>query len=111
MQAAGLAPGRRIPYVVSRYALHRREEAGATVANNDEERIIARGLNPPGPLLIVKKRLAERSAFRIRVIVSNREAADELIEFFEAGGGIAEIDPAGEDFHVVADLRKFKDVG
>jgi hypothetical protein len=58
----------------------------------------------------VKKRLAERRTFRMRVIVSNREAAEELVRFFGARGGIAEIDPAGEDFHVVADLRTFKDV-
>jgi hypothetical protein len=89
----------------------RREEAHATVANNDEERITAKGLKSPGPLLIVKKRLAERGAFRMRVIVSNREAAEELVAFFEARGGVAEIDPAGEDFHVVADLRRFKDNG
>lgn len=79
------------------------------MASNDEERIMARGLKPPGPLLIVKKRLKARQSFRMRVIVSNKEAAQELLSFFEARGGVAEIDPAGEDFHVVVDLRKFRD--
>jgi hypothetical protein len=81
------------------------------VASNDEERVMARGLKPPGPLLIVKRRLKARRSFRMRVIVSNREAAEELVGFFEARGGVAEIDSAGEDIHVVVDLRKFKDEG
>ena len=79
------------------------------MASNDEDRVMARGLKPPGPLLIVKKRLKGRRSFRMRVIVSNREAAEELVGFFEARGGVAEIDPAGEDIHVVVDLRKFED--
>ncbi len=81
-----------------------------TAANNDEERIMARGLKSPGPLLIVKKRLRDIDAVRIRVIVSSRETADDLVNFFETRGAAAEIDLAGDDFHVVVDLRKFKDV-
>lgn len=78
--------------------------------NNSEERIMARGLKPPGPLLLVKKRLKTSDATRIRVIVSNREAAEDLVNFFEARGATAELDRTGEDFHVVADLSGFKDV-
>ena len=78
--------------------------------NSDEERIVARGLKSPGPLLVVKKRLATIDAARIRVIVSSREAAEDLVNFFESRGAASEIDCAGEDFHVVVDLRKFKDV-
>jgi TusA-related sulfurtransferase len=77
--------------------------------SSDEERITARGLRSPGPLLIVKKRLKTTDALRIRVIVSNREAADDLINFFETRGAVAELDRAGEDFHVVVDLTGFKD--
>ncbi|MDD4858254.1 MAG: sulfurtransferase TusA family protein [Candidatus Krumholzibacteria bacterium] len=77
--------------------------------NNDEERIMARGLKPPGPLLLVRKRLRAIDAIRVRVIVSNREAADDLVNFFETRGAAVELDRAGEDYHVVADLRKFKD--
>lgn len=81
-----------------------------TAANGDEVRIIARGLKSPGPLLIVKKRLKNLDAMRVRVIVSSREAADDLVNFFEARGSAAEVDIAGEDFHVVVDLGTFKDV-
>lgn len=78
--------------------------------NHDEERIMARGLKTPGPILVVKRRLKSVDAVRIRVIVSSREAAEDLVDFFEVRGAAAEIDVAGEDFHVVADLGKFKDV-
>jgi TusA-related sulfurtransferase len=81
-----------------------------TAAINDEERIMARGLKSPGPLLVVKKRLKDLDAMRIRVIVSSREAAEDLVNFFETRGAVAEIDPAGEDYHVVVDLATFKDV-
>jgi len=81
-----------------------------TAAPNDEERIMARGLKSPGPLLIVKKRLKDFGAARMRVIVSSKEAADDLVNFFEARGAAVEIDLAGEDFHVVVNLATFKDV-
>jgi len=81
-----------------------------TATNNDEERIMARGLKSPGPLLMVKKRLKSIDAVRIRVIVSSREAAEDLVNFFESRGAPSEIDLAGEDYHVVVDLRKYKDV-
>jgi TusA-related sulfurtransferase len=77
---------------------------------NDEERIMARGLKSPGPLLVVKKRLKDIDASRVRVIVSNRQAAEEIVDFIVARGGTAEIDAAGEDYHVVVDLARFEDV-
>ncbi len=77
--------------------------------NGDEERIVARGLKSPGPLLIVKKRLKTLDAGRIRVIVSSRDAADDVVNYFETRGAATEIDRAGEDYHVVVDLAKFKD--
>jgi TusA-related sulfurtransferase len=81
-----------------------------TATNNDEERIMARGLKSPGPLLMVKKRLKTLDAVRIRVIVSSREAAEDIVNFFESRGAASEIDRAGEDFHVVVDMRTFRDV-
>jgi TusA-related sulfurtransferase len=77
--------------------------------NGDEERIVARGLKSPGPLLMVKKRLKTLDARRIRVIVSSREAAEDIINYFETRGAAIELDRAGEDYHVVVDLAKFKD--
>ncbi len=77
--------------------------------NGDEERIVARGLKSPGPLLIVKNRLQTLDARRIRVIVSSREAADDIVNYFETRGAALELDRAGEDYHVVIDLAKFKE--
>ena len=81
-----------------------------TALNQSEERISARGLRPPGPLLLVKKRLRDTEASRLRVIVSNREAADEIIEYLRSRGARAEVDQAGDDYHVIADLSQYKDV-
>ena len=76
------------------------------MAGSEEQRIIARGLNPPGPLLLVKKRIAEFSGGHLRVIVSSEDAADELVEYFLDMGAQVEIDNAGEDIHVVVDLTE-----
>jgi TusA-related sulfurtransferase len=76
---------------------------------NNEERVLAKGLNSPGPLLIVKKKMRSRHGGNLRVIVSNQEAADELIKYFRDRSAEAEIDRAGDDYHVVVDLANFKD--
>jgi TusA-related sulfurtransferase len=76
---------------------------------NNEERVIAKGLNPPGPLLIVKKKVRSMQGGSLRVIVSNREAADELVGYFREHSAEAEIDMAGDDYHVVIDLTNYKD--
>lgn len=70
----------------------------------EEERIVARGLRPPGPLLLVKKRLEAAAGKRLRVIVSSEEAVRQLIEFFDGMGAPTETDRAGGDYHVIADL-------
>ena len=74
------------------------------MAGSEEKRIIARGLNPPGPLLLVKKRLEELKGGRLRVIVSSEDAADELVDYFTGMDADVEIDRAGDDIHVVVDL-------
>jgi TusA-related sulfurtransferase len=74
------------------------------VADGEEKKVIARGLSSPGPLLLVRKRLEEFRGGRLRVIVSDDEAADELVEFFTAEGAMVELDHAGEDIHVVVDM-------
>ena len=78
------------------------------MAINGEERIIAKGLNAPGPLLIVKKKLETIEARRIRIIVSNDEAAQELLRYFRERSAEAEIDRAGDDYHVVVNLANFE---
>ncbi|RJR26717.1 MAG: hypothetical protein C4574_06925 [Candidatus Latescibacterota bacterium] len=81
-----------------------------SVSNGDEERITARGLRPPGPLMLVRTRLRETNKARLRVIVSSKEAADEIIAFLLQRGARAEVDRAGDDYHVVADISRYKDV-
>ena len=76
------------------------------MTGSDEIRIIARGLNSPGPLLLVKKRLDELKGGHLRVIVSRDDAADELVDFFMEMNAKVEIDHAGEDIHVVVDLTE-----
>jgi TusA-related sulfurtransferase len=79
------------------------------MGTNNEKRIIARGLNSPGPLLIVKKEIEETNAAKLRVVVSSEEAALELQRYFRKRSAEAEIDVAGDDYHVVVDLKYFKD--
>ena len=74
------------------------------MVGTDEERIVARGLRPPGPLLLVKKSLDSTIGRRMRVIVSSEEAVDELVAFFEELDVPTETDRAGDDYHVIADL-------
>ncbi len=76
------------------------------MAGSEEQRIIARGLHSPGPLLLVKKKLDEFKGRHIRVIVSSDDAADEIVDFFMKMGAKVEIDNAGDDIHVVVDLTE-----
>ena len=76
------------------------------MTGSDENRIIARGLNAPGPLLLVKKRLDEFRGGHLRIIVSRDDAADELVDYFIEMGAKVEIDHAGDDIHVVVDLTE-----
>ncbi len=75
---------------------------------NDCRKIMARGLKPPAPLLLVKNEMKTINTNMIRVIVSNREAVDELVEYFESNGAETEIDTVGNDYHVVVDLSDFE---
>jgi hypothetical protein len=77
---------------------------------NEEERLIARGLNPPGPLLLVKKSLPTISSRYLRIIVSSKEAVEELVSFFDEINAPVEMDTVGDDFHVVVDVSGIKDV-
>jgi len=76
------------------------------MTGSEEERIIARGLNPPGPLLLVKKRLEDLKCEHLRIIVSSDDAADELVNYFLGMDAKVEIDSAGDDIHVVVDLTE-----
>ena len=76
---------------------------------NNEKLIVARKLNSPGPLLLVKKELESTGAKKIRVVVSSEKAAADLREYFTARSAGAEIDVAGDDYHVIIDLEHFED--
>lgn len=82
----------------------------AGVNGLDEERVVARGLRSPGPLLLVRNRVRETRAARLRVIVSDRTSAEEVAGFLASRGAPAEIDAVGEEYHVIADLAHYKDV-
>ncbi len=82
------------------------------MTKNDEEKMLARGLRSPGVLLLVKKYLnktGNRPRF-MRIIVSNDVIVKELSGYFEKRGGKTETDRAGDDYHLIVDLSKFKDV-
>jgi TusA-related sulfurtransferase len=76
-----------------------------------ESHIIARGLKPPGPLLVVKKRLGSVSHGRVRIIVSSQEAVDEITEYLKGLNANFELDRAGDDYHIVVDAARIKDGG
>ena len=78
------------------------------MGRNEERRILARGLNPPGPLLVVKKELETTDAVKLRVVVSSERAALEIQEYFRDRSAEAEIDMAGDDYHVMIDLEHFE---
>lgn len=79
------------------------------MGTNNEKLIIARGLNSPGPLLIVKKKLESAKTKKLRVVVSSENAALDLQHYFRNRSAEAEIDIAGDDYHVIIDLENFKD--
>ncbi len=71
--------------------------------------IIAKGLKPPGPLLVVKKKLQTVTSERVRIIVSNREAVDEIVDYLKGIEAPYELDRAGDDYHIIIDTTKMKD--
>jgi len=77
--------------------------------HREETHIIAKGLKPPGPLLIVKKKLQAIDSERVRIIVSNREAVDEIVEYLDEIKAPYELDRAGDDYHIIVDTKKIKD--
>ena len=77
------------------------------MATGEENRIIARGLNPPGPLMLVKKRIDEFRGGHLRVIVSSEDAADELVDYFMVLYYKLLVILTNSYNHVVVDLTEF----
>jgi TusA-related sulfurtransferase len=67
-----------------------------------ELRINARGLSKPGPRLMVEAALEKGQPTFLRVVVSGREAADDVGAFLQASGAVVEIDAVGDEIHVLA---------
>jgi TusA-related sulfurtransferase len=67
-----------------------------------ELRINARGLSKPGPRLMVESALEKGRPVLLRVVVSGREAADDVGSFLQGTGATVEIDAVGDEVHVLA---------
>lgn len=67
-----------------------------------EFRINARGLSKPGPRLMVESALAQGRPELLRVVVSGREAAEDVGDFLTAAGAGVEIDAVGDEIHILA---------
>lgn len=67
-----------------------------------EVRVNARGLSRPGPRLMVESALEKGRPDLMRVVVSGREAAEDVGAFLEAAGAGVEIDAVGDEIHVLA---------
>lgn len=75
-----------------------------------EEKLLAKGLKAPGAILLVKRRLSDVKARYLRIIVTGSDVAEELLEYFDKRGSRTEIDRAGDDYHVIVDMKNYKDV-
>jgi TusA-related sulfurtransferase len=71
-----------------------------------ELRVNARGLSKPGPRLMVETALANGHPDFIRVVVSGREAAEDVGAYLESAGAGVEIDAVGDEIHVLARFQK-----
>ncbi|MBN2185702.1 MAG: hypothetical protein JW746_10280 [Candidatus Krumholzibacteriota bacterium] len=78
--------------------------------DNKEIKILARGLETPSVLLLVKRSISGITSGMVRIIVSNEKAVGEVRAFFKARGVETEVDIAGDDFHLLLDMNYFKEV-
>lgn len=67
-----------------------------------ELRINARGLSRPGPRLMVESALTGEQPDLLRVVVSGREAAEDVAAFLQSAGATVDIDAVGDEIHVLA---------
>jgi TusA-related sulfurtransferase len=76
------------------------------MGSENEVKINARGLSSPGPRLMVETALKKTPAERLRVVVSSKTAAEDLETYLRGLKAKVEIDVIGEEFHILADLKK-----
>ena len=67
-----------------------------------EIRINARKLSTPGPRLMAENAIGEAPPAVLRVIVSNDEAARDVVEYLQDQGAVVRTDILGDDIHVIA---------
>ena len=65
-------------------------------------RINARGLSNPGPRMMVEAALADAKYESVRVVVSTKEALEDLRSYFESKDASIETDQIGDDYHLFA---------
>ncbi|MBN2071233.1 MAG: hypothetical protein JW814_07220 [Candidatus Krumholzibacteriota bacterium] len=80
------------------------------MTDGKENKIVARGLKAPAALLLVKKNISGRQSGMLRIIVSFSDAVEALKDYFSDRGVNTEIDIAGDDYHLLVDMKNFKDV-
>ena len=66
-----------------------------------ELRVNARGLSKPGPRLMLETALEKGLPDFVRVVVSGREAAEDVGAYLEGTGAAVEIDAVGDEIHVL----------
>jgi TusA-related sulfurtransferase len=69
-----------------------------------ELKINAKGLSPPGPRLMVENALEKGQCRLVRVVVSSRTAADDLRSFLRDAKATVKVDQIGEEYHVLAEF-------
>jgi len=72
----------------------------------NELKINARRLTAPGPRLMVEAALAKGSCRILRVVVSDRAAADDLEAYASELGAAFKIDQVGDEFHLIFEFGK-----
>ena len=76
------------------------------MAKQDNQlRINARGLETPGPRMMVESALSGGVTYEsLRVVVSSKDAVDDLIGYLKSLGASIETDYIGNDYHIFAEF-------
>lgn len=75
----------------------------------DELVINARHLRGEGPLWMLYEALQRRNVVAVRLIVSDAQTANQVVQALQEGGVNARLDQIGEEYHVLSkDLLGFR---
>jgi TusA-related sulfurtransferase len=70
-----------------------------------EFKINARGLSAPGPRLMVETAMSKGKYRLMRIVVSEREAVEDLKRFLSDKKCEVKTDQVGEEFHVLVEFE------